>query len=155
MGREPRRQANEPIPVGAAVKRALSLLLLASLCHAQDTPKIVDKKFLAASAFSIAATMADSYTTSQIAANRAAQWNAWHPYGYAGIPCSVESNAWLYGKEPSPARAYGVGAGKIALSELGAAFLRRNRKLNKLWSLPILFVGVGSARGAIHNGLHC
>ena len=135
--------------------RALLLLLASLRCVSQDTPKTVDKKFLAASAFSIAATLADSYTTTEIAKNRAAQWDAWHPYGYAGIPCSVESNAWLYGKEPSAARAYGVGVGKIALSELGAAFLRRNRKLNRLWSLPILFVGVGSARGAIHNGLHC
>jgi hypothetical protein len=140
------------------MKRALSLLLLASLSHAQDTPKTVDKKFLAASAFSIAATMADSQSTARLGVNYQ-HWLTWRSSPadptFHGSFCTAESNAWLYGKEPSPARAYGVGAGKIALSELGAAFLRRNRKLNKLWSLPILFVGVGSARGAIHNGLHC
>lgn len=132
------------------------LVLLFNVALGQDAPRVLDKKFWAVSAFTISATLADSYTTSWFAENRAAQWYQWHPYGYAGIPCASEGGeVWLYGRVPSPARSYEVGLGKIAAGETAAYFLKRSHRFHRFWSAPLFFIGVDSSIGAVNNATHC
>lgn len=141
------------------MKHLLCCLLFVLSVFAQEQRPVFDKKFFALSVFTISATMADSYTTSQIGVNYHA-WLTWRstpsdPTFY-GSGCISETNEpWLYGAHPSAARAYGVGAGKIAVAEVSAALLKRSHRFHRLWSVPLFVIGTDSAVGAIHNARTC
>ncbi|HKM99473.1 MAG TPA: hypothetical protein VJX23_03075 [Candidatus Binataceae bacterium] len=112
----------------------------------------VDKKFLGASAFNLTATLADSYTTSWLLRNwnreRIAARGHWEP-------CIVErGEPYFYGLRPSPARSYGVGLAKVAITET-AAYLLKRRGHGRLWVLPLLANGADSSVGAAHNFASC
>jgi hypothetical protein len=113
---------------------------------------LYDRRFIALSAFNVAATLADSYTTTWIRPH----WLD-TPKSVRG-PCLAEGGSpWLYGREPLRARSYEVGIGKIVLTETAAWWLKRSphRWLHRWWVAPLLLNAADSAGGALHNYRSC
>lgn len=130
----------------------LVVALAAAASAAEPAATTFDKKFFAVSAFNVTATLADSYTTAWILRNwnreRIAARGAWEP-------CIKEtSEPYFYGLRPSPARSYGVGLVKVAITETTAYVLKR-RGHGRLWVLPLLVNGTDSSVGAAHNFASC
>ena len=106
--------------------------------------------FVGLSLYAASVTAGDSYTTTWIRKN----WLA-NPVGTIG-PCRIEgSEPSLYGERPTVARSWEVGAGKVALAVGAAAALKRRKRLEVLWPLPLLIVSIDSSIGFSHNLLDC
>jgi hypothetical protein len=112
----------------------------------QRPARILDMKFVSLAIVSTAGTFADSYTTIWAGQN----WRA----GKQNV-CNVEAESpYLYGRHPTPGRAYVVAAGKSA-GTLAASYFLRKRWHTKLWSLPLLATAVLSLDGVGRNLMVC
>lgn len=106
-----------------------------------DAPRVVDRKFLGAAAFQMAATAADGFTTFQ-----------WKKCSYE------ESSPWLYGRHPSPKKMSLILAGEsVGSVALGWWLKKTGAHIGpvKLWALPMLASGTGHLGGTIHNLRNC
>lgn len=124
-------------------------LLVNANCQDQ---KADSKTFKALAGYTITSTMLDSYTTSWSRENRQATFarSAAEHRMIAFGPCSREvGEPWLYGKEPTKARSFAVGAGKIGLA-LGSSWVLR-RKHSKLWAVPMALISADSTMGFANN----
>jgi hypothetical protein len=135
-------------------RHAVLFLLVAALACAQAPPE--KKKpappdapsFVVASAANVAITLVDSWTTSLIRP----RWLSVPPS--VNRPCQVEGlSPWLYGREPSRARAWGVGIGKIAISETVAYVLWKKHK--RWWWVPLALNSAPAVPGVIVNLRDC
>ena len=125
-----------------------SIFSLSGLAAGQlpDSPSH-SKAFWMASLTGDAVTMLDSYSTSLI------RPHAQSLAGWSTHPCAQEGGEpFLYGKEPTVARSYGVGAAKIVASELVGMWLYRHH--HKLWVAPFLYE-FSALSGAVKNMEEC
>jgi hypothetical protein len=125
------------------------VLLLSITAIAQEAPEaphaIVDKKFVALSGLSIAATFADSYTTTWARQN----WQG----GKTGV-CNIErESAYLYGTHPTAERAYAVAAGKSVIAVAAAYYLRKHNR--KFWGAPLVVNSIFGLQGTAQNMVMC
>lgn len=135
---------------GWAVIAAALLFCFSCLCSsAQSLPDSPSrsKAFWALASAGATVTILDSYTTARIHQRwidtPSTEWR----------PCVVEAaSPWLYGKHPGPLRSYAVGAGKIALFEGTAYWLKRRR--SRFWSAPLVYALL-SAPSVVHNFEEC
>lgn len=108
----------------------------------------VDKPFLFSASVMTFTTLGDSYTTTWIRE----RWLETPANVYR--PCVREAGEpWLYGTEPTKARSYEVGAGKIVIAAALSAVLKK--KKSRFWSAPMLLIAADSGHGFVHNLSEC
>jgi hypothetical protein len=129
------------------MKYVIAALVFCSTLAAQtltaDAPssaRTADKAFWLTTAITIGANSADAFTTAKWVGNRDhCQYEAWSP--------------WLYGSQPSAARAVGVMAAETAGVASFSYVLKKKQK--RYWRLPLLLSAVGHGMGAINNFSKC
>ncbi len=140
--------ASERLPK-FGVTLLLSIFLLAGLAAGQSAPDSPShsKAFWTASLTGGAVTMLDSYSTTLIRPHEQ------DFFGRGYHACAQESGEpFFYGKEPTVARSYAVGAAKVVVSELVGAWLYRHH--HKLWVAPFAYE-LSAVSGAVKNLEEC
>ncbi len=128
------------------------MFVTASVCDAQALPDSPShsKAFVAASAGAAVVTILDSYTTSLIRKNWIANDNGW---GRKSECLDEGGEPFFYGKEPTVARAWGVGAAKIVVGETVAWWLYKHHH-RRLWIVPFVYE-TSAITGVVRNFENC
>lgn len=103
--------------------------------HGQEIPKrTFDAKYWTATVVTAGLVYADAYSTAN----------------HEQIYCSYEiKNPWLYGRQPTTARSFGVMSAELGSAMIGSYLLKKHQ--SKLWIVPLGFIAFNHGEGVVHN----
>lgn len=107
---------------------------MCNVSHGQEIPrtKTFDAKYWTATVVTAGIVYADAYSTAH------------------NDRCRIEtSNPWLYGRQPTTARSFGVMSAELGSAMIGSYLLKKHH--SKLWTVPFGFIAFNHGEGVVHN----